>query len=286
MYALEGEGLRDLLSTFHLLGSVYGSSNLDEVSHYLPGRQTVSSHIHTLAENIKCAIKKELYGIFGDSGPGGAISLDIWSDNYLQKSYIGVIAHYIDEEFNLKTRVIANEPMSSERKKDHIYIKEKLNGVLLTFQIGDTTKIVFVSDRGANVIAALNGLNHTCCADHFVSNNLEQCFSEGRPKDVWQKAKKIVKFVKKSGKNDQFHPSLKSPSKTRWNYAYTMFKSLVTGNNWAKMTEILTNARKDQLMDDFHEEEVQDMVNFLEIFHKATLSLEATTRPTIHRTSA
>lgn len=194
MYALEGDGLRDLLSTFQFMCNVYAPNDLEELKYFLPSRETVTSNIHTLATKVKCVIKKELSGIFGEFGPGGALSLDIWSDSYMQQSYLGIVAHYIDESFELKYRVIANEYMSSKRKKDCKYIQEKLNGILPKFEIGDMSKVVFVRDRGSNVLAAVREQNNVSCADHFIDNTVEQSFSDGRPKVVLSKGKKAVKY--------------------------------------------------------------------------------------------
>lgn len=286
MYALEGDGLKDLLTTFNFLCQTYGCANLEEVSHYLPHPQTVSSNIHNLSTKIRGSIKEQLKDIFGERGPGGAISLDIWSDDYKQQSYICFIVHYIDEQFNLIKRVIANEYMSSKRKKDNQYILEKLKAMLAEFQFDVMDKIVFMSDRGSNLILALNLYNHLSCALHFICNILKQMFSGGRPQLLLKKCKKVVKFIKKSGKNEQFAPTLKAPSSVRWNYAYIMFNSLIAGGNWAKMERIIKDAGKDNLLVGLEKQEIETLAKFLELFHKATLSMESTKRPTLHRTSA
>lgn len=286
LYALEGDGIRELLGTFNFMCQIYNPSDLKEISYFLPHRDTVAAYIHNISTKIRYKIKEKLKDVFGIDGPGGAISLDIWTDDFKQQSYICLIVHYIDDDFNLKKRVIANEYMSSKLKKDHAYILEIVNRLLKEFEIEDTSKIVFVTDRGSNMVSALMVYNHISCSLHFLSNVVKQMFIDGKPLSILNKCRKIVQFIKKSGKIDQFSPSLKSPSSIRWNYSLTMLGSLTANTNWNKMTSIIQESSKASLLDELQKEEVEHLVHFLELFQKATVSMEATTHPTIHRTSA
>lgn len=67
-------------------------------------------------------IKTEMEAAFGRTGAGGAISLDIWTDPYRQISYLGMIVHYINDNFELCQRTIACKSLRSDKKKNADYL--------------------------------------------------------------------------------------------------------------------------------------------------------------------
>lgn len=111
-------------------------------------------------------------------------------------------------------------------------------------------------------------------------------FKSGRPRQILNVCKKMIRYIKKSGKNGKFSPSLKSPSNIRWNFALKMFNSLVEAKNWIILNEVLVASPKRKLLDRIDKEEIVDMIRFLTLFNRATKSMETTARPTIHNVLA
>lgn len=284
LHALEGDGLRSLLSAFSTVHMVHQPIDLDEVDFFLPHRNTVQKNISNHAEKIREKIKKELDAAFGITGAGGAIAIDLWTDPYRQISYLGIVTHYINDNFELCQRIIACKALRSDKKKDANYVlaalkKELEKYDLILDEIKD--KVIFVSDRGSNVVKALEQYNHIFCALHFLSNSVKKIFGCGRPQTVLNACKSIVGYVKRAGKVELFDPSLKSTSEVRWNYAIVMMKSIVGKDNWNNMLNVLAGSGKTNLMGDITKEEVESLIEFLEIFQKATKSMESTSKPTI-----
>lgn len=107
MYSITGFGLRELLSIFTYIGSIYGMLDADAVKEILPCPSTVTKNILEL--------KTETANFFSDllkisfSKTGGAITLDGWSDSVRKVHYIGFTCHFItesNEKLILHDRVI------------------------------------------------------------------------------------------------------------------------------------------------------------------------------------
>lgn len=287
IFAIEGEGLRQLLHAFAIITTTYVQNigDIDAMSYFLPSRDTVRNHIVGAASKIQVKLKQLMEPVFGDTGWGGAISFDIWTDEYLQNSYIGINAHFVDENFKLHNRVIGNVILANNRSKSGEYILRKVRKRLRKLGI-NLDKVVFVTDRGSNVIAALKDYQHIACALHFINNCLQNCFKSGRPAEILVICRKIIRYIKKSGQNTLFEPTLKSPSNVRWNYAHQMLSSLVAGDNWDVLEQTLRGTEKQKLFDKLNKNEVIELISFLNIFNRATKSMETTSTPTLHNVLA
>lgn len=284
MHALEGAGLHSLLSSFSTIHMAYQPIDLEEVSYFLPNRNTVQAHIGKNATQIRLLIKKDLQSAVGRGQPGGGIALDLWTDSYRQLSYLGIITHYINEKFEMCQRLIVCKSLPSDRQKDADFILVAIKKEIEKYGLNldeINERVVFVTDRGKNIVKALRLYNPLTCALHFLCNVIKKTFDCGRPKDVLNACKSIVGYIKRSGKNDQFHPSLKSSSEVRWNYAVTMMKSIVANDNWTLMLNILEESNKMNILDGVTKEELESLIQFLDIFHMATKSMETTSKPTV-----
>jgi zinc finger BED domain-containing protein 1 (E3 SUMO-protein ligase ZBED1) len=74
----------------------------------LPHRTTFSrTHIRNLYNSIKESVKKELREL--DSL---CITTDLWTDRYKQNGYMSVTAHFIDKEWEMKSRVLSTRVLN------------------------------------------------------------------------------------------------------------------------------------------------------------------------------
>lgn len=193
--ALEGRGLRSLLSASATIQMLYPRDDLDEVSYYLPHRNTVRNNISCIANEIRTEIKEELSSVFGRGAAGGAIALDLWTDPHRHLSYMCVIAHYINEKFEMCQRTLANEHLASNRAKDGDYVFSVLKKILSNYDVNledAKQRIVFMSDRASNLLNALLAYNHITCSLHFLSNSVKKIFVGGRPLVILNVCKSIV----------------------------------------------------------------------------------------------
>lgn len=283
-YALEGRGLRKLLSAFSTVHMAHQPVDLEEVAHFLPGRNTVNDQIGFTANQIREELKNEMRNIFGPGGTGGAIALDLWTDSHKQAGYMGIILHYINENFGMCERLLTNEPMESDKKKDNVYVLAKVTEILARYDVildDVKDKIVFVTDRATYFIKAFENYHHITCALHFLSNSVEQIYKCGLPAELLAKCNRVVGYVKRSGKNDQFKPSLKSSCEVRWNSAVKMMESIVMGTNWDTLCRILGESGKLALLDGASFADIEYLIKFAVIFRMATESMETTAKPTL-----
>lgn len=282
-YALEGGGLRKLLSAFSTVHMAHQPIDLNEVSFFLPNRTVVTKHIDEIADKIREELKQVMQYVFGEHGSGGAIALDLWTDSYRQTAYMGVILHYINEGWEMCQCTLANQPLPSDKKKDHVYILSVLREILASFGIdlGEIKdKIVFITDRAGYFLKAFESFNHVACVLHFLSNSVERLYRSGRPKELLDICMKIVTYVKKTGKSDQFNPTLKSSCDVRWNSAVFMMKSIVAGHNYEILCQILADQEKMNLLGEATKEEIENLINLTK-GKLATKAMETTNKPTL-----
>lgn len=122
----------------------------------LPHPTTISRDIHKAADGLRNTLTEKLRAQF--SSVGGAITLDVWTDKFRKQSYLGVTAHYVDDKFQLHDRILTTHFLDSEESKTGELLRTELFRILQQFNIFDfVEEIVFVTDRGPNVVTSLCG---------------------------------------------------------------------------------------------------------------------------------
>lgn len=159
---------------------------------------------------------------------GGSISLDCWTDKTRRATYFGLTIHFLSLENNclvLNDRVLAIRELSAETK-DGSYLKEKVKEYLNEFELTPYIdhNIVFVSDRGSNIVKALNSFKRINCFSHMVHNTTEKMLDKNRTVAI---VTGIVKYFKCNGHNALFKTTLKSFVSTRWNSVYMMLDAFI-----------------------------------------------------------
>jgi len=122
-------------------------------------------------------------------------------------------------------------------------VREKLKSLLNEFDIKEMEDITFVTDRGTNIIKALESNTRLNCSSHLFANVLDKSFEETvELADVLFGCKKVVKYFKKANLQHKLVTSLKNPCQTRWNSNYNMCKSIF--DNWPETNNILTESNE------------------------------------------
>lgn len=277
--ALNGEGLNALLKAFSYICLKYNGLQ-KEPTVYLPSADIVARNILLQFEEVKKKLKPILENLFSEDGSGAGVCLDIWTDKIRKISYLGVTIHYIDENFTLHSRVIDNKPLPSEQSKTGQYLQEQMKSILNEYGIDIEDKsITFVTDRGANIVKALEKYTRHNDGPHFLHNTVHKIFLDGSPKEILKWCKELVTHVKQSGLNDLFVPSLKTFVETRWNSVLVVLESIV--KNWEKLTEVLTRRNELQYLTNIRQEELEEMIKFLTPFRQATLEMESSKKVTL-----
>lgn len=282
MNAICGDGMKDLLSTFTLVGAKCGTVAPDDIKLFLPHRTTVSTDIKKAAKYVREGIQKEIDKVFGINGVGGAMCTDLWTDDHRKISYMCVTLHYVDDNFELHSRIIANRYVETDTGKTWDIILRDLKNIFYEYGLDDTQikRIIFVTDRGTNIVKALNFYTRLNCMDHFIHKVVEKIMGTGRPREVISACTHTVRYIKKSGLNDCFGYGLKSASAIRWTTNSLMLESIDT--NWDKLREILIEHGNISKLQDVTKEEVEQMIDFIDVFSQAILMMEQTKKPTLN----
>ncbi|CAF5177050.1 unnamed protein product, partial [Rotaria sp. Silwood1] len=119
----------------------------------LPSRWTITREINRQANDIR----ERLGGVLTKAAKQEclAISPDLWSDKFKQNSYLGLTAHFVDDQHILHSIDLCCEPYS-EIDKTAGNVLKSITAALSRFGLDQLMdKIIFVCDRGSNLIKAL-----------------------------------------------------------------------------------------------------------------------------------
>ena len=237
--AISGTGFKSLAQAFIKIGAKYGE-NVD-IDDLLPDETTVSRNLKSWADEKKTEFSSELKKAVEETSV--AATTDLWTDNYVQRTFLGVTVHYVHNGKKITNRVLGIKSMDFERSTaDNINIK--LRSIFQAFGVDSLDKIMFVTDRGANICKALENEQRLNCSSHLFSNVLEAAFKETENLGPFiNSCKKLVKYFKKANLQHMLETSLKSHCKTRWNTHSVMFKSIY--DNFDQIKETLEH--KDQI---------------------------------------
>lgn len=238
---VHGSGFVKLVKFFIKIGAKYGEHvNVEDL---LPDATTISRKVKKDANEKKQELKDEIKSVVNSGGASATI--DMWTDNYIQRNFLGVTFHY-QKDFKFFDLVLGMKSLDFERATgDNIMLK--LQSLFNEFDIKNINKIKFITDRGANIIKALSQTTRLNCSSHLFSNVLDKSFAETiELHDILESCKKIVKYFKKANLQHLLPTSLKSQCPTRWNSNYRMFKSVT--DNWFAMNNVLNENDQSQRM--------------------------------------
>ncbi|CAF4192312.1 unnamed protein product, partial [Rotaria sp. Silwood2] len=132
-----------------------------DVSCALRGADTISNHIYDLADDYRLKLKD----ILREPLESGAIcvSPDLWSGDHMKISYLCITATFTTSNYEYKTVDLRCKPFAIQK-------------ALEPYGIDDLTKLSFMSDRGTNLIKALQTYETLFCFPHRINNVLKRAF--------------------------------------------------------------------------------------------------------------
>ena len=135
------------------------------------------------------------------SGPIYCITTDLWTSQYQVKGYLTLTTHFIDNEWALKSFVLATLEVPMEHTAENI--GRVITDILLEYDISEKV-IAATTDNGTNIIKAVNQLNFL----HMPYLAVKKCFELSQVSKALARIRKIV---------GHFHRSTKAMSKLREN---------------------------------------------------------------------
>lgn len=334
---VEGKGFKTFCQTLlNIGGSKY---NVDDI---IPCAKTVSRNTATIYNELLNKIRPEIAEMISAGNisqiviPRGkqlivninncsvnvlsllglcAGTTDLWTERYKQNSYLSLTVHYIKNwKIQKYTLFVTKFP---NIQKNHTNIRKVLEEKfeLMGLNPNSLGKIIFVTDQGGNIRAAIEMHNKRFdCIAHIVNNILLNAFRHAdivavEILNLIDNAKAIVTRFKRTQKSRQLRKTLKQTMPVRWNTHYTMLKSIFDQVHEVNRLIMDENGNNE---DDGSESEVSDedtiyeseqednerristvdpgllseVVKFLENFRDCINELEADKVPTFHKIRA
>lgn len=193
------------------------------------------------------------------------ITCDIWQDKYRRISYLGVTAHFLNDDSNLCDQLIALQALDWRQKKDANFIRLTIKKVLEDKNVPcDPHKIVFIADRGGNIKKALRDFSRINCFPHFLNNVAKEACKIDLIKTIITACADLVRYIKISGHYNEFKRSLKSPVSTRFHSILVMIDMIV--ENWDQLVELMDRENESVRLEDIDIAVLRQMQSFLKPF--------------------
>ena len=145
--SLENDDLITLLQQLVNIASEHGSFDVKDV---LYERKTISSFCKEKAAEIKESLRFVLTE--PQEAEYLAVTLDLWTDDYIHMSFIDVHAFWIDQSFEMENLLLAICHFGTERHTAG-NIAQTAHETLSEYEI-DASNVTATIDHGANVVSA------------------------------------------------------------------------------------------------------------------------------------
>lgn len=280
--AVIGEGFNDLLWLMWSLGAKYGSVSKEQIHELIPSPQTVSRHVDRVSNTIKNDLTLAIQN--SASTNGLSITTDIWKDSFKRISYLCMTVHYfenIDDSLVLNDQIISMQPLDVEQTQNGDYLKLKVERKLEELNIMSyKDNITFTTDRGKNIIKALENYDRLSCFPHFIHNTVKHACKFDELTALIQSLTSTVKYMKISGLNNLLTTSLKSNVSTRFNSVCSLIASVI--NNWSKLNEILEKQNEGHRLENIDLETLKHINVFLIEFKRWSDHCETSKKPSLY----
>lgn len=275
-----GVGFRSFIQHIWSMGATYGDM---DVSCILPHPTTISRNVAA----VRADKEEKILPVIESAIERGECSAttDMWTEDHKKNHFLTMTAHYFDEGFTLKRKVLFTSLFKHKKKSGNNIKKEiKRKFKAMKWNPKLLLKMSFVTDQGSNVVKALKGpYKRKNCRNHLLSTVLRNTFeSDDLPLIFTQtitKCKNIVRYLKQSGKSNELSKGVVQDCKTRWNYKLDMLNSVVE-----KYQEIMHLLSKEQHKKwSINMELTKEIISFLKPFKDACKSMEGDTYPTANK---
>jgi hypothetical protein len=224
-----------------------------------------------------------------------------------KNSYMSITIHYIDEMFNLYTRMLHVKPVEEASHTAEMVLEEFSKGLAVFKVMADMyQQIIVVLDSGSNCCGT-NGILSVfywlACFDHKVAIVLTTIVNKTtkmengvmskpfyRYKDVQHMlllfmlidaCKKLVEYYKRANLQSQLSKTLKQENATRWN---SLLRNLLSIEEmYDELVPLLQMKDKLSKLNDISQALLKELIAFLAPFQQAMLALEKFKHPTLHK---
>lgn len=292
-YAVEGEGLQDLIKTIAKINRKHPNLSDADIERLIPSRKVVRSHVDVKGILAQEIIKKDLVRAIETTG-GFCLMIDLYTDKFKSNSYLGMVAklNFIEgDEIYRRVYVLNLDVMRSVQKRGE-EVRNEIIKILKKFDLTEQhmiENITWITDRGGNIRVALEKCVRINCFSHLINNLVEHMCKHVKPvKDLISDAASLVRYLKKSGLSIQkFHMALQSYCETRWNTVYYLLKSI--NDNYASIMGVLLEKEAIAPLSNVTEKltlisklDLVKIADFLELFTSISVHAQGDKYETLH----
>lgn len=277
---VSGEGFRALVQHIWSLGAFYGNRDVGDI---LPHPTTISRNVSSIKEKKEQQVLPVIENAMKNMECSA--TTDMWTETHRKNHFLTMTSHYFDTNLRLRRKVLFTSKFKAKIKSGKNIMGElKRRFKKMKFNPELLRKVTFVTDQGSNIVKALKRpYKRNNCRAHLLSTILRNTFDSGDLPLIILKTliscKKIVRYLKQSGKMNELSKCVVQDCDTRWNYKLDMIKSVV--NQYFEILPLLTPTQRIKWKIDV--ELANEMVKFLEPFKDACKSMEGDTYPTANK---
>lgn len=134
------------------------------------------------------------------------IALDLWQETMSNVHHLGATAHYLTKDettgkLKLNSRILKLWPMDAQLPKDAPRVNDAINEILVEYDLLEYEDVlVFVTDRGGNLVNSLDGYDRRNCLNQFINNIAKEAITRSeKVEDINNRVVRVVKFLKCNG---------------------------------------------------------------------------------------
>lgn len=210
----------------------------------------------------------------------------MWTDEFKKRAYTVLTCHFV-REWKLVSRILATVEFDPSLKKTSENLHDQITSVLSSYEL-QTDKIVFVSDQGSNIKAALRSYHWIPCSAHIINTVLRHTFATKDADvdgirdvlDALDYCKELVAYLKRTGAVASLKHTVHQECDVRWNSKIAMLESI--RSQYHDIHDLLESRGQAHRLDGIHLDQLTHLIDFLSIFKVAIDELEGEQYPTIH----
>lgn len=276
--SIECEGFVALANTFIKIGHLHG---ILEAKETLPPANHLKEIISTYAVEARQELRKEkLESIESDCL---AITCDLWTEDKSQKikssktkrSFINVNCHFLCDGQLLQNILFCKAVAHRQNTGENI--QSEVENILSEFSI-NANNVTFVSDRGSNIVKALEKYRNLHCTAHLIHNVVTSMLTRMPPDNsinvLLESCRTLIRYVKQSGLQGYYQLGLKKDNATRWNSTLRMLQSLRDCRSKTILQEMLKDTDQLGMMDAINFEILNKLIAFLEVFEEVSVQCQ------------
>ena len=152
------------------VGAAYGRVPANSV---IPCHVTIAKRYTDMAEEKREALVQTLKTVLKDGT--AAMTTDMRTEDYQKMSYFKITRQFITEDMEVVNKTLTTTMFPLEETKTGENIRREILNVLVTkfsLDASSLSKIVWVTDEGANTKLALRPCQRLDCTDHVINTVL------------------------------------------------------------------------------------------------------------------